>query len=809
MEKVTSICKKKNLLCFIILSFFLLTRVSAQSYSLGGAIINKKGAPLEGATLVLYRMADSLAAGRQLADSTGHFLFTRLEKGQYMIAISMTGYLRQQSSPILLLKDTTIQAIVLEEDAIVLGTVTVTSQRPQLEQKSDRLIFNTDRLNTAGDNALDVLKKAPGVGLDKDGHLTFRNNGGVVVLLDGKRTYMSADELSNYLKNLPGETISKVELIANAPANYDAEGTAGLINIITKRNKWKGFNGSINGSGSYGRYGRESFGVNGNMNLGKVSAYVRGNQGYSDSYNALTLGRQIGTELYLQNNYWHPISKSYSYTAGMDYFINDKQTLGFLYRGYYNPQDAKVTAHSETLNSGGEQTGGVNMFKPQYTVSRSNAFNLNYSLQLDSAGQKLVFDADAVSGNSSNREQFFNTYFDAHGEQIGDTIFLRNNGTSQYNIKTIKADYSLPFASSWLLESGLKSSWVHTDNNVHFDSLKAAGWVTDPKRTDHFMYDENINAAYLTLSKTIGSKWELKAGLRTEQTRTNAHSEGSGAEPISRQYWIFVPSIFATYHINDQNQLNASYSGRINRPAYSKLNPFAFYSDPYTAIKGNPFLLASHSQSLLFSYTYKSFQVLSLSYLNEQNPVTSVLLQNDQTKESIREYENLGNTRSYMASSGGSGKLRKWWLVNGEINLSYDIVNSVVENSPYHAAMVSWSGSLDQTFLLPQNFKIQLSALYYSPSVLGLERTLSASQIDAGITKTLLDKKMTLAFKVQDIFFNGRYRSVLKYNNVNTTWQNEWDSRRFSLSVSYQFGNRKIKTARNRTTGAEAEQGRL
>jgi len=226
-------------------------------------------------------------------------------------------------------------------------------------------------------------------------------------------------------------------------------------------------------------------------------------------------------------------------------------------------------------------------------------------------------------------------------------------------------------------------------------------------------------------------------------------------------------------------------------------------------MQGNPYLQPSISQSFVFNYTHKSFQVLSLSYLKVNDAVSTVIIQNDQNKTSVSRPDNLGTTSTLSATSAGSFNVVKWWNVSAEIDASYDRVNTLVQGVPFRSSRFSWSGNTDQNFYLPKNFKVTLSSQYYSPSISGLARTLSGSQIDAGVSKTFNDKRMTLSFKVRDIFFGNRYRSIQQYNNVNTRWNNEWESRRFTLGLTYNFGSTKMKTARNRQTGSSSEENRM
>jgi len=798
----------KNLITQFLL-LLICSTTFAQNGNLSGKVLDPKQQPLPGASVLLLHLPDSAQVAGQVADANGAYLFKNPKTGKYVVKTAMVGF-NTNFSKAIDFEGTNISLpiLVLNEKKNTLKEVTVTSTVPQLEQKSDRLVVNVEKLNTTGDNALEVLKKAPGIRLDKDDNILYRNNAGVMVMIDGRRTYMSGSELSNYLKNMPGNALSKVELIPNPPGNYDAEGTAGMINIILKHNKMQGYSGTANANVGYGKYAKAYGGFNFNYNTGKFSLFARANSGYYDSYNKLTLSRQIENETYNQYNYWHPKTFPSSYTVGTDFYATKRSTFGLMLKGYNNPTEAAVTSQSSILNSFGEQTGSVTGINPQKTYTGTYNVNLNYSLAVDTTGQKLSFDADYVYSSSSNNQNYTNTYFNGNGSINGNPILLKSTAPVDYNIKAIKADYILPLKKHWQAEAGLKSSYVSTHSNVVFDSLKTAGYILDPKRSNDFVYDENINAAYFTLSKTFNQKLDVKASLRTEQTISTANSL-SRNEVVKRSYWQFFPSAFITYKISPDNQLNASFSRRTSRPNYNSLNSAIRYTDPYTAIQGNPYLQPSVSQSYVLNYTYKSFQILSLSYLKVNNDENLVISQNDQTKESISTYQNLGNTSTLSATSSGSFNIKKWWNVNAEIDASFNKVNTLVQGNPFQSRRFAWDLSVDQTFFLPKNFKLQLTGSYESPSINGLARTLSASQIDAGINRTFMEKRMTISFKARDIFFGSRYRSILQYNNVNTRWDNEYESRRFTLGFTYNFGNTKLKAARDRKTGSSAEEGRM
>jgi hypothetical protein len=792
----------------LLLIMLVYIAISSSYGQIKGKITLNNKEPLPGATVKLIHLPDSIISGGQVTDNAGGFLFKNAGSGSYLISAGKAGFENAHSTafPVSSGSTLTLPDIQLTETAQQLKEVIIMANIPQLEQKSDRLVVNLSNMNTTGDNALDVLKKAPGITLDKDDNILFRGNTGVNVMIDGKNTFMSGFELSSYLKTLPAGSIGKIELMANPPGNYDAEGTSGIINLIMKRNRALGYNGNAALTAGYGKYGKLSEGVNLNYNSGKLRLYSRFSEGYSNSYNKLTLRRQIENDLYNQTNYWHPVSNTTNYTLGADYFAGKKSTIGIMFKGYNSSQHADVTSESASYNSSGQQTSRVNGLNEQKTPNNTYNVNINYSLAIDSLGQKLSFDADYVHNNATDKESYVNRYSDIHNQQIGNPIYLRSMNMVGYNIYAVKGDYEYPFARTWRAEAGFKSSWVKTDNNAEFDSLKISGYVTDPLRSNHFLYAENINAAYITLGSSFGKTWDLKASMRMEQTAGHSVSDG---QVIKRNYLNIFPSAFITYKFDADNQLNGSYSLRISRPNYGSLNPFVKYTDPYTAIAGNPYLSPSVSESLLIGYIHKSFQVISISYLKVDDAVSRVIYQDDQTKQSTSRLENLGTTRNLTATSAGGFNVVKWWNISYEVGASYNKVNTLVQGSSYNSEEFSWTGSTNQNFSLRDNFKLYLSAEYYSPGVNGLDHMLSSSAIDAGANKTFWNKKVTISFKARDIFGGRHYSSIIRYKNVNTSWLNEYESRKFSIGFTYLFGNSKLKTAGERKSGTASEEERL
>ncbi len=773
-----------------------------------GNVQTAKKEPLSFATVLLLALPDSSIAYSQMTDDAGTYTFEKVAAGRYVVKASRIDY--NAAATAIQVGNQPVQVPVLQasEKATALKEVVVQGQRPLLEQQADRLIMNVDKLNTAGENSLEILKNAPGVRLDKDDNIVFRGSSSVNVLINGKMTYMSGAELSRYLKSLPASALTKVELMANPPASFDAAGTAGIINLVLKRELTKGMNGSVNLGTGYGAYEKVWGGLNLNYNLGKFSFYTRLNTGHYNSFNRLTMERTINDSLYRSVNYWHPITKSVNVVAGGDWFISKKHTVGLMLKGYTSPENTMTTSQTLQYDIPGNAIGSAHMRNPRTVDSYNYSLNANYKFDIDTTGRSVTIDADLVQYQNGNDEQFTNQFFGnaiKNGQKLEQ---LQSLSDAAVRIYAVKADYVHPFGQNWKLESGWKSSWVRTDADIRFEREQEGSWQNDPKRTNQFLFDENINAGYVSLSKKVSKALSLKAGLRAEQTISEGTSRTLSA-PVDRDYWQLFPSVFVSYTPQEDHQFSTSYSRRISRPGYKSLNPFTFYSDPYTGLRGNPFLQPSFSNSFMFSYTFKNFQLLSISYLEQKDFVVEVPVQNDQTKETVSTPQNLARATSLSFSSGGTLPVRKWWSANVQVQGTLNQIHTPVQGEQYNQKQFSWDLSNDHNFTLPKDYSVQFSAYYSSPSVSGLFQNRESYQLNIGAKKTLMKGKATLSLRLNDIFDTARFRAYLRYNNVNMYWQNQWESRRLNLSFDYRFGNTKIKTARSRRTGTTEEENRV
>ncbi len=781
-------------------------RAAAQATATG-TVLDRAGQPLAYATAVLLALPDSAIANSQTTTEQGGYSFGGIKPGRYCVKALLLSYRSARSAAFVVAQQEaiTVPALRLVAAATALKEVTVTGTTPMLEQHADRTIVNVERLNTAGETALDILKKAPGVTLDKDDNVVYRGSAGVTVMIDNKLTYMSGAALSSYLKSLPASAISQIELMPNPPASLDAAGTAGVLNIKLKRSQLPGLSGTYNLGLGQGRYEKSWAGTNLAYNVGKVRLFARLDAGRYNSFNRLTMIRNIRDSIFNQENVWRPLTYAGTYTTGADVALTAKQSIGIQLRGGFDHTDAVSTSNSVTTDRAGNPGGRRQMLNPQTSSANNQALNLYYRFALDSAGRELSAAADYVHYRSAKDQRFNNVVFAPGSEQSRPAEQLRSNASSETTIRAAKIDYVHPFAGTkWRAETGAKTSWVTSRSAIQFDKLLAGGWALDGLRTNQFAYDEHITAGYLSVNTSYGAL-ELKAGLRGELTQTTGTP--AVGPVIARNYFQLFPSAFASYKVDESNQVSASVSRRITRPAYQNLNPFLNYTDFYTAQQGNPFLAPSLSQSLVLNYLHKDFQVLSLSYLHETNSVNEVISQNDDTNVSTSTPQNLAQTSTLTLSSGGHTDIKKGWGVDNQLSGSYTQVNTTIQDQPVRLARYSWEASSEHTFILPRSYKLLVGGSYSSPSVQGLFHTKASGAVNLGLKKQIWAERATLSLRVADVFNTNRFRSTLQYANVNQTWNNQWESRRVTLTFSCKIGSG--KTQARRAAASADEEGRL
>jgi len=580
----------KKLLPFLIL--FMQYGIYAQSGTIKGKVTDATQKPVEFSTILLLSSTDSSLVKGTIAEIDGAYLFENVSPGSYLIKASLVGFQDVHSSVFASANDQVSDIDLTMSEGVQLSEVTIKAKKPFIEMKADKIVVNIEDSGiNSGNSALEVLEKSPGVTVDKDNNISLRGKQGVLVTINGKNQYMSGDEISQLLETMPAENINSIEIIANPSAKYDAQGNSGIINIRLKKNENIGLNGSVNAGVRQGVNFTNNQGINFNYRSEKVNLYGSGSRYDWSSFQDLEIARNIpfqnGLTTFDLTSHMNRSGISANYKLGVDVSLGEMTTVGALAK--YNGGTRDNTISSLTMIDG-DNAPSYNVLNVE-SVDGSDrdqwSYNLNLRHLFDKKGTELSVDLDYSTYDRLALSNYDNFYHDRNGENTEDPYYLRNDQNTIIDIMAAKADFSKTLAGGYSLEAGAKISMVETTNDTRFEDLRNEVWTLQPNRTNSFIYQEDVIAAYVNLAKAFG-KLNVQAGLRMEHTESEGNSITLD-NIIKRSYTDFFPSVSISHMIGQQHSLSYTYSRRLERPNYQSLNPFINYLDQYTFEKGNPF----------------------------------------------------------------------------------------------------------------------------------------------------------------------------------------------------------------------------
>jgi hypothetical protein len=801
---------------------FATTFVNAQTISgkITGKILDENSSPVNGATVSLIRFPDSLTVKDEIAGADGSFQFDMVKEGPYRILISAPGKLPYRSERIdiddqhLLLN---LPVILLLPDAKALREVVVTSKKHFLEQKIDRTVVNVDaQISNAGTTALEILEKSPGVNVSESGVISLHGKAGVTIYIDDKPTYLSGNDLQNYLRSMPSSMLSQIELMNNPPARYDAAGTGGIINIKTKKTKLSGFNLGMNLSLRQTRYTESNNSMDFNYKKGKVNVF--GTLAYTlrNSFNDVDIDRQYfynagqPSGAFRQNSYIRRQGDGYKATFGMDIFASEKTTLGVMFSGLVRSPNNRNNSKGQLYNATNQPDSSIISQNVEEGKFKNGNANLNYKHTFYKDGPEIITNLDYLAFATDNDQVFLNQNYNAAG--IGSsTDELNGKLPAAIHIYSAKVDYSQPIAKGWKLESGAKSSYTNTDNQANYVNILRGIAIPDYDKTNHFSYNEAINAGYLNLNKDF-KRLSIQAGLRLENTNSRGHQLGNVQKPDSafnRNYTSLFPTLYILYKIDTlgNNQLKLSYGRRIERPFYQDLNPFISPLDKYTYYMGNPYLLPSYSKNYELAYIYKDRITVTLNYMNIENRVTETI--------AIRDgyyYDrpgNIGNTKIYDLNVDAGFDPATWF----SLQLSGDLWQIRQRSDFYTGTLAnhsrSYSGQALLQFKLKKGWTLQTDGKYQGKQTDAQFLISARGRLNAAVSKTL-SPKATLKFSISDLLYtNINKGSIGNLFQTSANFRTRTDSRAALLTLSMRFGKAVAGQRKHNQTGADEENDRV
>jgi outer membrane receptor protein involved in Fe transport len=793
--------KKRNLLIttLLVLGSLLDTgTLQAQQVQLSGKISDGK-APLANATVALTSLIAAGEVKHQQTNAKGEFIFLQLSEGYYSINVSFTGFTTYRKDSLYVSANTAPLLIAIAPKAGEMKAVTVTGKTPFIVQEADKLVLNVEASPiAAGGTSWDVLLKAPGL-VERDGSLQFKGKS-VNVLINGRPSNLSGEDLKNMLVSMPANTIEKIELISNPSSKYDAQGGA-IINIKLAKIKGLGTNGIVTIGAGGGQHLRYNGSLSLNHRTKKMNIYGSYDRLHYTQYfntaserkiNAATTVTDDSREIrYRDNN---------SYKIGLDYDINKRNSFGVLIKGFLNERDREVTNQVKVAYQNPSADSLSTVATQGYAKFSSPAVNLYYKTILDSLGSELMVNADYFRYNKDWSNGYSTHYYDDKGVEYRAPYLLRDQSPAIITVKSATVDYSYP--AKWAkLEAGLKAVHTVTDNDVRWEAQYNNDWKPDPGRTNHFIYTEDIYAAYLTLSKRFG-KLDVKTGIRAEQTMAEGELRTSG-EINKTDYLNFFPSASVGYKLSDDNSLSLSYRKSIRRFGYDIVNPFIVYYNQYSYYQGNPAIRPSLSHNFELSHAFKNKLFTSLSYLRIENSLAEVYKQDPASNAQIRTYENLASADQVGLDISYMEMLLqgKWMLTTsiGAVYAKYNDAESLQGGNATKAVYVSSSN----IFKLKKNWGIEVAGNFFSPMVYGVYKFQSQGSVDAGFTKSWSTNKWKFALSVSDLFNTLKQRYDVHSYGIASQYRYKAESRYLKANLTYRFGNKTVKASRNRNTGFE------
>ena len=800
----------KKLFSFFNILFLCLASVYSQNQISGRVKDKADGSVVAYATVTLLQKDSTVVTG-DVTNDLGNFALKDIQPGNYLLQVYYLGYDKKQL-PVNVPQQSELGDISISPSENRLQEVVVTAKRPFIDQRTDRYVVNVgSNIQTAGRNALEVLSLTPGVFVDPDGNISVLGQG-VEIYIDGRPSRLSGDQLKALLSATNGEMIDRIEVITNPSARYDAS-SGTIIDIKTKKGLQPGINGSADLGYRQGHIDSENAGVSLNYRDDKVNLY--GNYSLNRSSQWERFGQT--NRMSMSDGIIHTFDQkastesmdanfSQQYRLGIDYTVDKKNIVGALFSGYHAGDAENENKVITIITPALSDTASTVFDNRSSNWNDGKQYNLNYQGQYAKPGQQLNIDLDYGQFQSKPYQLNQNSYFDLQQAQIGDEDILRHTNPQKIDLWSVKADYTQPLWKGSKIELGAKASQSKTDNNLIFENYDQSQWELDATQSNRFVYTEQINAAYVSLSQSLG-KCGFQAGLRGEHTHSKGEQRTVNVITDSTYLNLF-PSAYISYVPSEKNQFNFAYGRRIMRPVYAQLNPFEYRIDAYSFEAGNPYLKPMIMDNLSLSYMNNpAGLMLRLGYYNLRNLMQQVPIQ-----EGNRygfSVSNFGTRTSISIMANYRKTFFKQWTMNLMVEGYYHTNTADESDGTFKNNGFTYDAQWNNSVNITSTFSAEMTTMYSAPYTEGYFKGKSISNVSVGLRKMLLKKKLSISLNANDLFHTFKSDETAKNETMDYRVWVDRDSRWVSLSLRYLFGSDKIKAARKRDTGVEEEKHRI
>lgn len=797
----------------LVLILFLFVPLSAFSQGrIFGRVTDSANVPVPYAIVALLNANDSsVVTGTPSADN-GEFAFANVSVGNYLMRIAATGFDEFYSTEFRFdsLYDLNLPVMVLRSAAMMNG-VTVTAVRPTFEFKNGNTIVNIENTALAkGNSVYDLLPKLPGVSVDKN-VISIQGKSGVVVMIDSRVQQVSDEQLINLLKSMSAESVERIEILRNPPVKYDASGTSGMINIITKKNAQQGFSGGVFASTAQGFYNNSSAGLSLNYRDSKVAFFssVNADDGWFKSddrhYRLFTLDSGI-TQMN-SANHWKERQRGFNFRVGADWFVKPDLTIGFKVDGGPGAYTSYGTGDDYVLQNndmGFDHLNTINYIPNKWSFVN---YNINTEYLLDTIGSRWSFSADYSNGVEHDRSYSENYYYDVNSVQVFAPNLYRNSNEGSAGIIAAKTDYLKIMDSVSSFEAGMKFSSVSTSNDYILEQRDTVTgiYLSNSGFSNNYDYAEQTYAAYLNYSRSW-KKVGMQLGIRGEQTLLNGHNRSSGYT-MKRSYFSLFPNLNFSYTPNEKHEFQLTLTRRVDRPAFDDLNPFVYYLNPFSYYRGNPFLQPDYGNTASITHSFKGIIVNTFSYERINAMMLNYTFQDDSTRIFYQNITNADFQNAYVYSLFIQQDFKSWWSCSVMGDFMLMDFKGEIGGVPFRTYGMNYNVNMMNTIILPNQINFELMGMYRGPNLYGITSINPVWMVSAAVKKTFFDEKLSCTIGMDNIFNSMKFHTHAQFDNQDWNYYVVNDNRRINLSMSYNFGKAKVED--RGVNSNEEEKGRL
>lgn len=791
-----------------------------------GTVKDKTSAqPMEYVTVRVYDNQRRTMVKGAVSDDKGAFRITGLSAGSYYVLLTYTGYdsLKKAFTVSSQKPEANLQTLQLSSSSHRLKGLKVVTQRAQMSLEVDKKVFNVDQtLTAAGSSVSELLETIPSVEVDNEGSISLRGNSNVTIWIDGKPSGLTADNQGQILEQMPAENIEKIEVITNPSAKYSPEGTTGIINIIMKKDKRKGYYGSVQTGGSTDDRGNLGGNVNASINYNSnrwdlyANVGVHSNVFARDEHTWRKNLDSAGNEISYLNQEAGNLNRGMHLFArgGATYRMTDKDQFNLDLMGNFGGRSGKNT-NLYTSNVPGLYDTSWRVSEPDNS-NRGGSVSLGYQHKF-STKSALDLLGSYNQWNMNNTSLYRQTYNAAYST---DTSIQRQESDVMSHFWTAQADYVNRFSEKMKLEAGYKGEWQQEESPVQFFSgSRENALVEDQNQYNDFYYERNVQALYSIFSQQI-AKFSYQVGLRGEYTGVRTQSVGFGqtranTPSYDTSYFNFFPSVFLSYHLPANNEIQLNYTRRISRPRGHRLNPFVNLEDTMNISFGNPYLLPEYSNALEFNYlkNWKQHTIsVSLYHRTTDNVIQRIRYREDQVMKST--HVNVAHETNTGLELISKNTLFKVLDLTTTVNFyrhemddfTYWPAGATTAVHGEAAEDFAWNARMVGSVGLPQNFTLQLTGRYDAPRLVAQGERMANYSVDAGLRKSFFNRKLSLNLSVRDLFNTQSWHTITSGDGFYQDYEGKW-GRRVNLTLSYQFGNMnarpEMKRQQDTSTGYE------